>query len=139
MSRGLRYLLISLPTSISDANDHDEALTALRSAVTTEYGSVFPFRIPEFKIGTLDALVRQADDLGKLEAGCEAVVGKVGDTLKTIWEGEESKITQSKTVNDSQSGPWRARNLTMDSDHTPRASGSISKIIPLEQSQVQGR
>ncbi|KAL2042896.1 hypothetical protein N7G274_004656 [Stereocaulon virgatum] len=100
MSKGLKYLLVSLPTSISPTNDHDEALTALRSAVTTDYGEVFPFRIPEFKIGTLDALVQQADDLAKLEAGCEGVVNKVGDSLKTILEGNEDKISQQKTVND---------------------------------------
>jgi V-type H+-transporting ATPase subunit C len=103
MSKGLKYLLVSLPTSISPTNDHDEALTALRSAVTTDYGEVFPFRIPEFKIGTLDALVQQADDLAKLEAGCEGVVNKVGDSLKTILEGNEDKISQQKTVNDSES------------------------------------
>lgn len=104
MSKNTRFLLISLPASISPSNDHDEALTALRSAVTTDYGTVFPFSIPEFKIGTLDALVQQADELAKLEAGCEAVVGKVGDSLRTILEGDEGKIAQQKTVNDSQSG-----------------------------------
>ena len=102
MSRGVTYLLVSLPTSISATNDHDEALTALRSALTTDYGSVFPFAIPEFKIGSLDALVQQADELAKLEVGCEGVVGKVGDSLKTILEGDQEKIGQSKTVNDSQ-------------------------------------
>ena len=102
MSKGIRYILVSLPTSISSTNEHDEALTALRSAITTDYGQVFPFRIPEFKIGSLDALVQQADDLAKLETGCEAVVGKVGDSLKTILEGDQEKVTQSKTVNDSQ-------------------------------------
>ena len=102
MSKGLKYLLVSLPTSISPSNDHDEALTALRSAVTTDYGSVFPFPIPDFKIGTLDALVQQADELSKLEAGCESVVGKVGDSLKNILAGDEEKIRQSKIVNDSQ-------------------------------------
>lgn len=102
MSKGLRYLLVSLPTSISPVNDHDEALTALRAAVTTEYGNVSPFKIPEFKIGTLDALVRQADDLAKLSAACESVVGKVGDSLKTIWDGNEETFAQQKTVNDSQ-------------------------------------
>lgn len=102
MSKNTKYLLVSLPTSISPANDHDEALTALRSAVTTDYGSVFPFQIPEFKIGTLDALVQQADELAKLELGCEAVVGKVGDSLKAILEGDEDKIAQQKNVNDSQ-------------------------------------
>ncbi|KAL8684296.1 MAG: hypothetical protein Q9224_006456, partial [Gallowayella concinna] len=95
-----RFILISLPASISPTNSHDEALTALRSAVTTDYGTVFPFTIPDFKIGTLDALVQQADDLAKLEAGCEAVVAKVGDSLKTILEGDEGKIAQQKTVND---------------------------------------
>ncbi|KAL9577088.1 MAG: hypothetical protein Q9212_006599, partial [Teloschistes hypoglaucus] len=100
MSKNTKYLLVSLPASISRTNDHDEALTALRSAVTTDYGTVFPFSIPEFKIGTLDALVQQADELAKLETGCEGVVGKVGDSLKTILEGDESKISKHKTVND---------------------------------------
>lgn len=102
MSKNTKYLLVSLPNSISPTNDHDEALTALRSAVTTDYGSVFPFQIPEFKIGTLDALVQQADELAKLELGCEAVVGKVGDSLKAILEGDEDKIAQQKNVNDSK-------------------------------------
>lgn len=100
MSKGVKYLLVSLPTTISPSNDHDEALTALRSAVTTDYGTVFPFQIPEFKIGTLDALVQQADSLAKLGQGCEAVVGKVGDSLRNILEGDDEKISQQKTVND---------------------------------------
>ncbi|KAL9607212.1 MAG: hypothetical protein Q9167_007852 [Letrouitia subvulpina] len=100
MSKNIKYLLVSLPTSISKTNDHDEALTALRSAVTTDYGSVFPFEIPEFKIGTLDALVQQADELAKLESGCEAVVGKIGDSLKGILDGDENAVAQQKTVND---------------------------------------
>ena len=92
---------MSLPTSISPSNEHDEALTALRAAVTTDYGTVFPFSIPEFKIGTLDALVQQAEELAKLDGACEGVVGKVGDTLRTILEGDEEKISQQKRVNDS--------------------------------------
>ncbi|KAL9011864.1 MAG: hypothetical protein Q9173_003324 [Seirophora scorigena] len=100
MSKNTKYLLVSLPATISPTNDHDEALTTLRSAVTLDYGTVFPFPIPEFKIGTLDALVQQADDLAKLEAACEGVVAKVGDSLRTILQGDEAKISQSKTVND---------------------------------------
>ena len=102
MSKNIKYLLVSLPTSISPANDHDEALTALRSAVTTDYGTVFPFQVPELKIGTLDALVQQADELAKLESGCETVVGKVGDSLRAILEGDEEKIAQQKTIHDSE-------------------------------------
>jgi V-type H+-transporting ATPase subunit C len=103
MSKGTKYLLVSLPTSISPSSDHDEALTALRAAVTTNYGTTYPFAIPTFKIGTLDALVQQADDLAKLDSACDGVVNKIGDSLRTILDGDESKIEQQKTINDSMS------------------------------------
>ncbi|KUJ20243.1 vacuolar ATP synthase-like protein subunit C 1 [Mollisia scopiformis] len=95
-----KYILISMPSSISPSNDKEEALSALRSTVGPENGAVQPFKIPEFKIGTLDALVQQADDLAKLESSCEAVVAKVGDSLRNLLEGDEDKIAQQKTVND---------------------------------------
>ncbi len=96
-----KYLLVSLPTSISPSNQHDEAVTALRSSISSDYGTVLPFAIPEFKIGTLDALVQQADELAKLDAACEGIVGKVGESLRNVLEGDEEKIAQQKTVNDS--------------------------------------
>jgi hypothetical protein len=101
MPEPTKYLLVSLPTSISPTNDKEDALNALRSNVS-DNGAVQPFKIPEFKIGTLDALVQQADDLAKLEGSCEAVVAKVGDSLRSLLEGDEEKIAQQKTVNDSR-------------------------------------
>ena len=101
MSKNTKYLLVSLPTSISASNDHEEAFGALQATVAKDSESVLPFTIPEFKVGTLDALVQQADDLGKLENACEAVANKVGDSLKNILEGDEGKLAQQKTVNDS--------------------------------------
>lgn len=104
MSKGTKYLLVSLPTSISPSSHADEALTALRSTVTNDVGTTYPFAIPTFKIGTLDALVQQADDLAKLDSACEGVVNKVGDSLKNILDGDEDKIQQQKTINDSMCG-----------------------------------
>lgn len=95
------FLLVSLPTSISPSDSRDEALTALRSAVSTDHGTTYPFAIPEFKIGTLDALVQQADDLTKLEQGCKGVVDKVADSLRPLLEGDEEKLQEQKVVNDS--------------------------------------
>jgi len=101
MSAPTRYLLVSLPTSISPTNDKEEALSALKSTIAGDNVALLPFKIPEFKIGTLDALVQQADDLAKLEGSCEGVVAKVGDSLRSLLEGDEAKIAQQKTVNDS--------------------------------------
>lgn len=105
MSKGTKYLLVSLPTSIAPSSHRDEALAALHSTVTSSVGSTFPFAIPDFKIGTLDALVQQADDLAKLDTACQGVVAKVGDSLRSILDGDEAKVQQQKTINDSTSPP----------------------------------
>lgn len=94
------YFLVSLPTSISPSGNQDEALTALRSGVSGDLGTTYPFAIPEFKVGTLDALVQQADDLSKLEQGCRSVVDKTADSLRSLLEGDEEKLQQQKVVND---------------------------------------
>ncbi|KAJ9627616.1 Vacuolar ATP synthase subunit C [Taxawa tesnikishii (nom. ined.)] len=100
MSKPQKYFLVSLPTSISPSNDKEEAFQALRSTISTDSATTYPFTVPSFKIGTLDALVQQADDLAKLEGACEGVVAKVADSLRNILEGDEEKIAQQKTVND---------------------------------------
>jgi V-type H+-transporting ATPase subunit C len=101
MSKSIKYLLVSLPSSITPSHHRDDALDAIAATVGSDNGSVAPFPIPEFKIGTLDALVQQADELAKLEAACQGVVSKVGDALKNILEGDEAQIEKMKTVNDS--------------------------------------
>jgi V-type H+-transporting ATPase subunit C len=95
------FFLVSLPASISPSGEKDEALTALRSAVSTDYGTTYPFAIPEFKVGTLDALVQQADDLAKLEQGCKGVVEKINDSLRNLLDGDEDKLQEQKVVNNS--------------------------------------
>ena len=97
-----KYALLSLPLGEFDSSDKEDALSALSATVSPDNGTVLPFKIPEFKIGTLDALVQQADDLTKLEATAEAVVAKVADSLRTILGGDEDRLASYKMVNDSQ-------------------------------------
>lgn len=96
------YIALSLPLRTFDTGDKDEAIQALGATVGSDNGTVTGFPIPAFKIGTLDALVQQADELAKLHAGCEGVVQRVSDSLKTILDGDEEKISQNKMVNDSK-------------------------------------
>jgi len=103
MSKASQYLLVSLPASVAPSNHHEDALEALQKAAPKDLGTVYNFSIPEFKIGTLDALVQQADELAKLEGSCQVVVGKVGDSLKNILEGDEQKLSEMRRVDDSES------------------------------------
>ncbi|KAI0136234.1 V-ATPase subunit C [Xylariales sp. AK1849] len=88
-----KYLLVSLPRE-------EDTLDDLKSTVGSDHATVLPFSIPDFKIGTLDALVQQADDLSKLESACQGLVSKVADSLNTLLDGDQDKITQQKMVND---------------------------------------
>lgn len=85
-----KYVLISLPSTFD----------SLKGTIA-DSGTVVPFPIPNFKIGTLDALVQQADDLAKLDSTCQALVAKVGDSLRTLYDGDEQKASEQKIVNDS--------------------------------------
>ena len=118
MSKETRYLLVSLPTNISLSNDHDEALAALR-AVSTNNATTIPFSIPELKVGTLDALIQQSEELHKLEGTCEAVTNKVGDSLRNILEGDEDKLAEQKKVDNSQSGTRTDRCLKTKANQDP--------------------
>ena len=125
MSKGSRYLLVSLPTSISPSNHADDALAALSSTITPEVGNTLRFAIPDLKIGTLDALVQQADDLNKLNGACEGVVNKVADSLRQILDGDEEKVQQQKTINDSMLALARDLAWSMESSQSTQ-SPSIS-------------
>ncbi|ROV91780.1 hypothetical protein VSDG_06510 [Cytospora chrysosperma] len=100
MSSPNSYILLSLPLRTFDTGDKEEAIQSLAATISPENGSVTPFPIPSLKIGTLDALVQQADELAKLHSGCEGVVQRVADSLRTILDGDEEKISQNKMVND---------------------------------------
>lgn len=107
MSKPSQYFLLSLPSSIVPSHHRDEALEAVSATISPENGSAANFAIPEFKIGTLDALVQQADELAKLETSCQGVVSKVGDALKNILDGNEAQIAHNKGVNDSMLIPLK--------------------------------
>lgn len=137
MSKNTKYLFISVPTSVTPSGHKDDALQALQKAAS-DSASVSPFPIPEFKIGTLDALIQQSDELSKLDGGCESVVGKVADSLRNILEGDEGKIAQQKTVNDSRL-PSRAGIVSLAELCFYRAAGPLSAELSMEQSQVPSR
>lgn len=97
-----RYAVVSLPLGVFDSNDKADAISSLSATISPDNGSVSSFSIPDFKIGTLDALVQQADDLTKLETTCHAVVAKVGESLRSVLNNDEERLASYKMVNDSK-------------------------------------
>jgi len=134
MSKITKYLLISFPTSIVPSHDRDDALDAISTTISPDNGTVSPFPIPEFKIGTLDALVQQADELAKLEAVCQNAVGKVGDALKSILDGDETQVAKMKTVNDKPADQY-LRSFSWNKVKY-RADKSVGELLDLLQKEI---
>ncbi|KAI0899392.1 ATPase, V1 complex, subunit C [Annulohypoxylon nitens] len=129
-----KYVLLSLPLSTFDTGDKEEALESVKATITPKNGTVLPFPVPNFKIGTLDALVQQADDLAKLSTGCEGVVSKVGDSLRTLYEGDEEKASQQKNVNDKPTDQY-LRTFTWNKVRY-RADKPVGELIDILQKEL---
>lgn len=129
MSKPSQYLLLSLPNSIVPSHHRDDALQAISTTISPDNGSATSFPIPEFKIGTLDALVQQADELAKLEASCQGVVAKVGEALKNILGGDEAQIESMKVVNDSMFPAWSELDFWRVGELTVLQSLSINTFV----------
>lgn len=99
-----KYLFVAVPSSVAPSGHKDDAIGSIQKAVNTSNGTVSQFSIPDFKIGTLDALIHQSEELSKLEGMCKGVVAKVGDTINNVLDGEEDRIAEHKMVNDSAFG-----------------------------------
>ncbi|KAI0106239.1 vacuolar ATP synthase-like protein subunit C 1 [Nemania sp. FL0031] len=111
-----KYVLISLPSTLDSLK-----------ATIADNGTVVPFTIPSFKIGTLDALVQQADDLAKLDAACQALVAKVGDSLRTLYDGDDQKAAEQKVVNDKPTDQY-LRSFTWNTVRY-RADKAVGELV----------
>ncbi len=129
------YIFVSLPVRIFD----DDPLDSLRAVVGPENGDVLQFPVPSLKIGTLDALVQQADDLAKLNQGCESVIAKVSDSLKAILDGDEAKAAEHKTVNDSMVTDALRPAVAHANLSISRAHGQLPTNLSVEQGPVSSR
>ncbi|KAF8542052.1 hypothetical protein BDD12DRAFT_877157 [Trichophaea hybrida] len=132
---GSKYLLVALPASIDRSNDLDEAFNRLKSVITPDVGTVSPFPIPEFKIGTLDALVLQADELAKLDANVEGAVVKVTDVLRNIVPGQEAghKLVGDKPVDKYlQSFQWNKVKYRADKSIAENLAALQREVVALD-------
>ncbi|KAJ3344923.1 hypothetical protein HDU83_004601 [Entophlyctis luteolus] len=55
---------------------------------SADIAELFPFDLPDFKVGTLDSLVILSDDLAKADAGFEAVSVKLGDNMRVLLSSD---------------------------------------------------
>lgn len=108
----VKYILVSLPNSFFDNSRRE--VPSLVADVATEPTAVSPFSTPNFKIGTLDGLMQNADDLSKLFDSCRLVASKVTDCFKVPMERVGENL-----------GDYQVRNRSM-------FSSTFRRILPID-------
>ncbi|CAB4384333.1 ATPase, V1 complex, subunit C [Rhizophagus irregularis] len=93
------YWFISVPAE-GNKSVVFENLKSKLSAPGPDYAEVYQFIIPEFKIGTLDALVVISDELIKYDQSFESTAFKIVDILRTLLQGDLDQVAANLIVND---------------------------------------
>lgn len=92
--------LVSLPASAAPAGGDPE--TQLESWYSDNLNisptDISKFSIPVFKIGTLDSLVQQSEELAKLDGQFHGVVAKLSDIIDSIYDGNAAKVAAAKKI-----------------------------------------
>lgn len=103
MSSGNLFYLVSLPASAAPSGGDPETQLEgwYAENLAIQPTAITQFNIPVFKIGTLDSLVQQSEELTKLDGQFHAVISKLNEIIETIHDGNASHIQAAKKVNGS--------------------------------------
>ncbi|KAG1140186.1 hypothetical protein G6F37_009275 [Rhizopus arrhizus] len=83
----MKYTFISVPA----LGDKQNTFLTIRGKLA-DYAQTYQYIIPEFKIGTLDALVLLSDELVKYDAAFEQSVNKLTDILTSLNKGQQQEL-----------------------------------------------
>ncbi|KAF7729261.1 Vacuolar ATP synthase subunit C [Apophysomyces ossiformis] len=91
----MKYTFVSVPALGHKQNTFFNIKDKL-----SEYAETYAFDIPEFKVGTLDALVLLSDDLVKYDTALEQSVNKLADILNSLVKDKvrDHLLVSDKTI-----------------------------------------
>ncbi|KAJ8659640.1 hypothetical protein O0I10_004619 [Lichtheimia ornata] len=94
----MKYLFISVPALGNKQN----TFLNIRGKLSEFHALTYAFNVPEFKIGTLDALVLLSDDLAKYDTAFEQTVNKLADILTNLVKSDSTNghVSEYMLVND---------------------------------------
>ena len=98
---GSELLLISLPHNAAPSGGDPQTQLDkwISDNLTVIANEISQFDIPSFKIGTLDNLVQQSEELAKLDSQIHSIVSKAADIIGSIYEGADSKTAKAQISN----------------------------------------
>ncbi|KAJ3188827.1 hypothetical protein HDU85_004541 [Gaertneriomyces sp. JEL0708] len=93
------YVFISAPGEPTKQDVINRVKENLASR-SNDYAEVFPFNLPDFKVGTLDSLVVLSDDLAKADTVAEGVASKIADNMRQLLNNDMGQWMSNLSIND---------------------------------------
>lgn len=101
----LTLLMLSLPQSAAPSGGDPQTQLDKWIAENLEIeriDDIHQFNIPNFKIGTLDNLVQQSEELAKIDGQFQGIVSKASEILAAVFEGSEGQLAAAKQIDDDK-------------------------------------
>lgn len=105
------YLMIALPKS---AGSEDSLHLFLQKDVNGGEVKLTPFKLPSFKVGTLDSLVEQSDELAKIDNQLHASISKVLEIAGNVLTPLAALSSGSSSTNETQAPRMKIDGKTVD-------------------------
>ena len=83
---------ISAPANPTKEDAIQKLRDRISSSRTADIATIFPFTLPEFKVGSLDSLMLVSDELAKADILVETIVVRIADTLKLLVDSWSSML-----------------------------------------------
>ncbi|KAI8813762.1 hypothetical protein BJ742DRAFT_746656 [Cladochytrium replicatum] len=99
MATPTTFWLLSVPADPTKQDTVNKLKDKIASK-TNDFAEIFPFALPDFKIGTLDQLVVLSDDLAKLDATFESLAIKISENLRQLLNDDINQWKSNLAVND---------------------------------------
>lgn len=95
------YLLLSLPKAAAPESAPAQHVEEwLEQSLIGGKAVIKKMEVPDFKIGTLDSLVLQSEELQKIDEQLGTAVVKVLEVLGSLYDGNQPLVNAAKKVND---------------------------------------
>ncbi|KAJ3167160.1 hypothetical protein HDU88_002497 [Geranomyces variabilis] len=130
------FLFIAAPADPTKQDTVNKLRDKLASK-HNDYAEVFPFSLPEFKVGTLDQLVVLSDELSKTDMAAEAVAIKIADNMRNLLNQDLDQWKNNLSVQDKSIDAYlRGFQWNSMKYRTDKALKELADLIIQEVNQI---
>ncbi|KAA8916230.1 hypothetical protein TRICI_001627 [Trichomonascus ciferrii] len=123
-------MMLSLPQSAAPSGGDPQTQLDQWLCEQLAVDRVNQFEIPNFKIGTLDNLVQQSEELAKIDGQFQGIVNKAAEILASVFEDNKGQLAGAKRIDDNKTPEQYFASFTWNNSKY-RVDKSIPELVDM--------